>query len=134
MKHLKKGRKFGRKKKQREALLKILMGELFLKGRIKTTEAKAKELKILADEVCGKIKRSLSKKEKGGREISSVLRQIKAIFPKNIESRLLFEISESLPEGRGGGFVRVTKIGSRRSDSAKMALVEIIKQEKVEKQ
>jgi len=49
MKKLKKGRKFSRRTGQRKALMRILSVELFLRGRIKTTEAKAKELKSRAE-------------------------------------------------------------------------------------
>lgn len=133
MKHLKKGRKFGREKKQRVALFKILMGELFLRGKIKTTEAKAKELKIFAEKICGKMKSSLSDGKKKEPEALSVLRQMKAIFPKNIGPKLLFEITQSLPRKKSG-FVRIIKTGSRRSDSAKIALIEIIKKEEPKKQ
>src|SRR3989338_6268507 len=45
MRHLKKGRKFGREEGQRAALLKTMAGSLFLCGKIQTTEAKAKELR-----------------------------------------------------------------------------------------
>ncbi len=45
MKHLKRGRKFHRKKGQRNALLKNLLGNLVLNEKIETTEAKAKEIK-----------------------------------------------------------------------------------------
>ncbi|MDD5489972.1 MAG: bL17 family ribosomal protein [Candidatus Moranbacteria bacterium] len=133
MKHLKKGRKFGREKKQREALMKILMGELFLRGKIKTTEAKAKELKAMAEKACGKIKEFLAEGKKDKPEALAVLRQMRAIFPKNVEPKLLFEIAQSLPRVKSG-FVRIIKTGSRRSDSAKMALIEIIKKEIVKKQ
>ncbi|OGI24456.1 MAG: hypothetical protein A2194_01300 [Candidatus Moranbacteria bacterium RIFOXYA1_FULL_44_8] len=132
MKHLKKGRKFGREKKQREALFKILMGELFLRGKIKTTEAKAKELKILAEKACGKMKDSLSGGKKNKTDALSALRQMKTVFPKNIGSKFLFELTGSLPP-RKSGFVRVIKTGNLRSDSAKMALIEIIKKEEVKK-
>lgn len=133
MKHLKKGRKFGREKKQRVALFKILMGELFLRRKIRTTEAKAKELKIMADKVCGKIKESLAEGKKNKPEALTILRQMRAVFPKNIEPKLLFEIAQSLPREKSG-FVRIIKTGNRRSDSAKMALIEIIKKEEPKKQ
>ncbi len=131
MKHLRKGGKFSRKKKQRKALFKILVGELFLRSKIKTTEAKAKELKALADKICGKIKRSFSDSDEEQREVK-ILRYMKTIFPKNIEPKLLLEVAKSLPQQKSG-FVRVIKIPARRSDGAKMALVEIIKKEKEEK-
>jgi len=133
MKHLKKGRKFGRENKQREALFKILAGELFLRGKIRTTEAKAKELKIIADKICGKLKNTFP--EAGGKKAENLaaLRQVAAFFPKSIRPKLLLEIAQNLPRKKCG-FVRIIKIGRRLSDSAKMALIEIIQEKKAEKQ
>lgn len=98
-----------------------------------TTEAKAKELKIFAEKICNKIKDSLSGGKKKKTESLSALRRIRSYFPKNIESKLLFEISESLLQKKSG-FVRIIKAGSRRSDGARMALIEIIKKEEAKKQ
>ena len=133
MKHLQKGRKLGRKKKQRKALVKILAGELFVRGKITTTEAKAKELKIFSEKILGEIKDSLSSRKKKEPESLSALRHIRSYFPKNVQPKLLFEISESLPQKKSG-FVRIIKTGSRRSDGAKMAQIEIIKKDEARKQ
>ena len=133
MKHLKKGRKLGRKKKPREALLKILAGELISRGKIETTEAKAKELKIFAERILGKVKGSFSSGKKDKSDFLSAARNLKASLPKNIGSKMLSEIAQSLPKKKSG-FVRIIKTRSRRSDGAKMAQIEIIRKEEVKKQ
>ena len=51
MKHLKKGRKFGRTRDQRRALLRTLAFQLIMNERLKTSEAKAKELKPLIEKM-----------------------------------------------------------------------------------
>lgn len=129
MKHLKKGKKLSRIKKQRKALLKILAGELLVRGKITTTEAKAKELKIIAEKLCGMIKNSFPA---GRKKILPSLRQVRSLLPKKTSAKLLFEISKTLPSEKSG-FVRIIKIGNRCSDGAKMALIEIIKKEEVKK-
>ena len=78
------------------------------------------------------MKDSLSGGKKNKTDALSALRQMKTVFPKNIGSKFLFELTGSLPP-RKSGFVRVIKTGNRRSDSAKMALIEIIKKEEVKK-
>ena len=56
MRKRKQGRKFNRKTDQRKSLLKSLAREFFLKEKIKTTEAKAKELAIFAEKQITKPK------------------------------------------------------------------------------
>jgi large subunit ribosomal protein L17 len=133
MKHLKRGRKLGRKKKPRKALLKILVGELLARGKIVTTEAKAKELKIFAEKILGKMKDAFSGGKKKSPDFLSAVRRLKISLPKNIGPKMLFEIAQSLPM-RKSGFVRIIKTGSRRSDGARMAQIEIIRKEEPKKQ
>ncbi len=128
MKHLKKGRKFGREKKQRKALIKTMAGSLFLQRRIKTTEAKAREIRIFAENVCKIIKKFFPAEKRKTPESLAAMRNLLSLFPKNIGQKTLFEIFDILPE-KESGFTRVVKIGSRRSDGAKMAIVEIIEKE-----
>lgn len=123
MKHLKKGRKFGREIGQRRAMLKILTGELLLREKISTTEAKAKELQGIAEKIIRKMKLS-SGKEKGDRV--SALRTISAQLPKNISVKRIGEIAAHFSK-RKSGFTRIIKTGQRRSDGAKTAIIELVK-------
>lgn len=113
MKHLKTGRKFSREKKQRGALLKTMLGDLFVKRKMKTTLAKAKELKMIAEKMIGKLKNPLA------------LRLIKSRLPRNISPAIIKDLA-SKTASRNSGYTRVTKLGARRSDSAQMAIIEII--------
>jgi len=113
MKHLKVGRKLGRKKKQREALLKTMLGDLLMKRKIKTTIAKAKELKKIAEKTIGQFKKPES------------LRKVKSKLPSNIDSKIIGDLSAKTAS-RNSGYLRITKCGTRRSDSAPMAIIEII--------
>ena len=115
MKHLRKGRKLHREKGQRSALLKTLATALFLNEKIKTTEARAKELRPFVERVISYGKEnSIAKK----RLIASVL------SPKIV--RRASEVALTM-EGRNGGYTRIIKMGPRKSDGAKMAIIELVK-------
>ncbi|MBU2544870.1 50S ribosomal protein L17 [Patescibacteria group bacterium] len=115
MKKLKQGRKFGRTKSQRKALLVSLSRSLFLHSKITTTEAKAKELSMFAEKM---ITRS--------REDSLASRRILAkYFSETMVKKLVTEIGPRYKE-RKGGYTRIIKKGPRKSDSAKMAIIELV--------
>ncbi len=116
MRKRKKGRKLSRKTDQRKALLKLLASALFLKGKIETTEAKAKETAILVEKFITKAK----KKD------LSTRRNLAKFFPKNIVKKIIDEIAPSYIE-RKGGYTRIIKLGPRKSDGAKMTIIELIK-------
>jgi large subunit ribosomal protein L17 len=123
MKHLKKGRKLGRKKGPREAMLKMLVGELLNRGKITTTEAKAKELKGITEKIIGRAKLVLSQ----DKNVSlSALRFVMAHVPKNVTPGKIKELAKNFSE-RKSGYIRVLKFRQRKSDGAKMAVIELIK-------
>ncbi len=123
MKHLKKGRKFSRMKKQREAMLKTMLGSFILKEKITTTEAKAKELKKISDRFFGRAIKAVSQKEK--KDQLSAMRFLSSQLPRNIKVDQIKKIAEKF-SAKKSGFTRIIKKGARRSDSAKMAIIEII--------
>jgi len=116
MKKRKKGRKLNRESSQRKALLRSLARELFLRGKIKTTLAKAKEVSVFAQKQITKGKAAnLSSK-----------RLLARNFSKDIVKKITDEIAPSYKE-RMGGYTRVIKLGRRKSDGAKMAIIELVK-------
>lgn len=118
MKHQKAGKKFHRKNGPRKALLKSLAENLVLKGKIKTTELKAKELRIFIEKKITTAKKA---------DISA-RRMLKKYFSDETVKKLIDEIGPSLKE-RKGGYTRITKLGVRKKDNTKMAMIEIIKRE-----
>lgn len=124
MKHLKKIRKFSREKKQREAMLKTMLGSFILKEKITTTEAKAKELKRICDQLLGKAVKAISQGEK--KDKLAALRFLSSRLPRNIKIDKIKKLAESF-SAKKSGFTRIIKKGARRSDSAKMAIIEMIK-------
>jgi large subunit ribosomal protein L17 len=115
MRHLKKGRKFHRKRDERKAFLKSLGENLILNEKIITTEPRAKELKMF-------IEKKISLAKKGGLE---ALRSLRKYFSESASQKLIKEIAPALKERRGG-YTRIVKIGSRKSDGAEMAKIEIL--------
>lgn len=115
MRHLKRGRKFGRERDQRRALMKSLASSFFMLGRIKTTEAKAKELRPYAEKLISRAKnQNLANR-----------RYLKELFPENTVKKL-FEYGEIFRE-REGGYTRIVKLEQRSRDGARMAMIELVK-------
>lgn len=125
MKHLKRGRKLSRTRKQRKALLKTMLGNFILQERIKTTEAKAKELKEKVEKIISRAKKILAGPK--GADLSQV-KFLRSQLSRSIEAETLKKIAQRF-SGRKGGYTRIVKIGQRRSDGAKMAVIELIKEE-----
>lgn len=123
MKHLKKGRKFGRKINQRKALIKSLLGNILEKEEIVTTEAKAKEMKPVAERFVSNLKKMLSAEGAGS---IHALRNLLSEIPSSIKKKKLEEIAKRFA-ARNGGYVRIVKMAPRKSDSAKMARIMILK-------
>ena len=116
MRKQKKGRKLSRKRNQRKALLKSLAGNLFLREKIKTTEAKVKELSSFAEKLITKAKK--------GDLVSR--RLLLRYFPENLVKKIVDEIGPRY-KNRKGGYTRIIKLGPRKSDGAKMAIIELVK-------
>lgn len=111
-----KGRILSRPKNQRVALLKSMAGSLFMYGKITTTHAKAKELKMTAE-------RLITVAKKGTLANKRLLAQ--QLDQKSLK-KLFGEIAPSYLQ-RNGGYTRIIKLEPRKSDSAKMAIIELVK-------
>ncbi|MEX0919124.1 MAG: 50S ribosomal protein L17 [Parcubacteria group bacterium] len=116
MRHHNANRKFGRKKDQREALLRSLAYSLTLKGKIKTTEAKAKELRPYMEKLV-----TLGKSGTQGSR-----RMLESRVGVRAAKKIATELSLTYKE-RAGGYTRITKMTPRLSDASKMAVIEFIK-------
>lgn len=120
MRHLKHGRKLGRVRNQRKALFKTMLGSLILKERIKTTEAKAKELKNKIDRIINK-----AKKYKEAECRVTVARQLSGELSAPAVKKLTSGFIDKL-SGRNSGYVRIIKLVPRQNDGAKMAIIEFV--------
>jgi len=116
MRKLNRGRKLSRERDQRKALLKSLAREFFLREKIKTTEAKAKELAIFAEKTITIAKIANL----------SARRLLLRTFPLKLVQKLINDIAPKYKE-RKGGYTRVIKLGHRKTDGARMAIIELVK-------
>jgi large subunit ribosomal protein L17 len=118
MRHRKKTVKLGRTSSHRNELLANLVCGLITHGRIKTTKAKAKAARSLAEKMI-----TLGKKGTlaARRQAIATLKQEEAV-------RALFEKAGSYA-GRNGGYTRILKLGRRISDSSEMVLLEWVEAE-----
>ena len=115
-------RKLSRKSSPRKALLRDLITDLIINGRIETTEAKAKELKRLADRMV-----TLGKKNTlaSRRQAAQIVRFEKDVEGNYAIQKLFNEIAPKYVD-RNGGYTRVLKLGPRRGDATEMAIIEFI--------
>ena len=125
MPHQNKVKKLSRTKPHREAMLSNLATSLFQHRTIETTEAKAKELRRVADRLISTAKK----------DTLSARRQV----AKTIKNKKVFKafFDEIIPQfdKRESGFTRVMKVGFRRGDSAIISRVDLLveKPKKTEK-
>ncbi|HHT28198.1 MAG TPA: 50S ribosomal protein L17 [Firmicutes bacterium] len=109
-------RKLGRMQGHRRALLRSLVTAVVLNGRITTTEAKAKSIKPLVDQMV----------TLGKRGDLHARRQAASFLTKPEAVEKLFETIAPKYEERNGGYTRVLKLEPRRGDAAPMALIELV--------
>lgn len=115
MNHHKANRKFGRIRKVRNGLMKSLALSLVVNGKIKTTDAKARELRPMIEKMITKGRvNTLANKRALVSEVGKIGAEkiVKEIAPKY--------------EGRTGGYTRITKLPARVSDGSLMAVIEFV--------
>lgn len=110
------GRKFGRERDQRRALLKGLATSLVMHGKIETTEPKAKELVRYIEKI-------ITKAKKGGLHNRRMV--IAALETQEASNKLFDEIAPKLA-GRTSGHVRVERTKLRVGDGTQMAIIEFV--------
>ncbi|MBH09209.1 MAG: 50S ribosomal protein L17 [Candidatus Marinimicrobia bacterium] len=116
MRHKKNGRKLGRKSSSRKALMASLASALILHKRIKTTDAKAKELRKYIEPLVTFAKKG---------DLHSRRQVLKKIYHKQI-IRELFDTVGPTYSDRNGGYTRITKLGFRDNDCAPISLIEFV--------
>jgi large subunit ribosomal protein L17 len=135
MRHRKSGRRLGRTSAHRKAMYRNMVTSLMVHGRIKTTEAKAKELRRIADRVITMGQRvppssleNLSGEElkaAQARRLHFIRRARRWINDKDALERLFGEYAERYKQ-RPGGYTRILKVGFRSGDQAPMAMIELV--------
>jgi len=116
LRHQRKGKKLGRTSAHRKALYSNLAGALIEHGRIKTTLAKAKAVKPIAEEMI----------TLGRRGDLAARRQALAYLRSNDVVTMLFSDVAPRFADRPGGYTRIVKLGPRWGDSAEMVYLEVV--------
>src|SRR4030042_1247028 len=116
MRHQIAGRKLGRTSSHRWAMLRNLVTSLFEHERVKTTDAKAKEIRPLAEKMIGLGKRG----DLHARRQMLMFIRSRAVVQK------IFETIAPRYQNRIGGYVRIMKLGVRPGDGASMSIIELV--------
>ncbi len=131
MRHQRRGRKLKRTGSHKKALMRNMATSLFEHKKIRTSEAKAKELRPFAENLISRAKKALAREQQGAlpegqsvdvhnrREVGRQIRN-KAILQE------LFDAIAPVVEERTGGYTRIVKMGHRRGDSGRMAIIELV--------
>ena len=116
MRHQRAGRKLGRDGAHRKALYANLTASLIEHGRIKTTVAKAKEVRPVAEEMITLGRRG---------DVPARRQALKFLRSQDVVHKLFSEVGPRFSE-RPGGYSRIVKLGPRQGDAAEMAYLELV--------
>lgn len=116
MRHRKDHRKLNRSPSHRTAMLRNLVTSLLEHERVRTTDAKAKEARRIAERMITLGKRGTLHAR---RRAARVLRSRSSVSK-------LFDTLAARYQDRAGGYTRITKIGSRHGDHAPISLIELV--------
>ena len=118
MRHGVAGVKLGRTPAHRRALFRNLVTALLEHGTVRTTDAKAKELRRWGDRMI-----TLGKQN----TLHARRRAATIIQRRSVLKKLFDEVAPRF-DGRQGGYTRVVKLGMRRGDAAPLSIVELVEQ------
>jgi large subunit ribosomal protein L17 len=118
VRHRRTGRKFGRDAAHRKAMFSNMAGALFEHGRIQTTEAKAKELRPIAEKLI-----TLARKDPV--DVAAQRQAVAYLRNKDSVHKLFHEVAPRFTD-RPGGYTRIIKLGPRPGDAAPMAYIELV--------
>jgi large subunit ribosomal protein L17 len=116
MRHQRAGRKLGRDSAHRKALYANLTAALIEHGRIKTTVAKAKEVRPVAEEMITLGRRG---------DVPARRQALKFLRSQDVVHKLFSEVGPRFSD-RPGGYSRIVKLGPRQGDAAEMAYLEFV--------
>jgi large subunit ribosomal protein L17 len=116
MRHQRAGRKLGRDPAHRKALYANLACALIEHGRIRTTEAKAKEVRPIAEQMITLGKRG---------DVAAHRQAVAFLRSKPVTHKLFAEVAPRFAD-RQGGYTRIVKIGPRQGDAAEMVYLELV--------
>ena len=137
MRHRKTGRRLGRNSSHRKAMYRNMATSLLEHGRIKTTDAKAKELRRVVEKLITlsrKVPPSVLEAASGeearkltAKRLHAIRRARRVVKDRDVLQKLFTEYSEHFLD-RPGGYTRITKIGRRSGDNAPMSIIELVEE------
>lgn len=116
MRHRKAAAKLGRTSSHRRAMLRNLVTSLLEHGRVRTTHAKAKEVRRVADRMITLGKRGT---------LHARRRALRVVRTREVAAKLFDELADRYRE-RPGGYTRIVKLGHRVGDAAPLSIVELV--------
>jgi large subunit ribosomal protein L17 len=116
MRHHRSGKKLGRDSAHRKALYSNLTGALIEHGRIRTTEAKAKAVRPIAEQMITLARRG---------DVHARRQALAYLRSQDVVHKLFSDVGPRFSD-RPGGYSRIVKIGPRPGDSAPMAYLELV--------
>ena len=111
-----KGPRFGGSPSHSKLIMANLATDLFLHGKVTTTEAKAKAVRPIAEKMITKARRG---------DLHARRTVMRTITNKEAVAKLFEEVAPRY-EDRNGGYTRITKLGPRRGDGAYEAIIELV--------
>lgn len=117
MRHYKKGRKLGTDYSHTKAMKRSLVSALFLNDRIKTVEARAKEIRPDVDKVITWAKKG---------DLHSRRLAIAYLNDKELVREIFEKVEQGMFQDRQGGYTRIMKLGNRKGDNASMVIMELV--------
>ncbi len=116
MRHRKHGRRLNMKTAHRKAMFRNMVSSLFQHRRIETTDAKAKELRAVAEKLITFAKRG---------DLHARRQVLRSIPDQKVVHELFETIAPAMAE-RNGGYTRIIKSRRRPGDNAALSLVELV--------
>ena len=109
-------KKLGRNSAHRKSMLRNLVTDLFIEGRITTTLDRAKEAGREAEKLITLAKRG---------DLHARRQVLAYVFDEDVVTKLFDEIAPEYAE-RNGGYTRVLKLGPRQGDNAEVVYLELV--------
>jgi large subunit ribosomal protein L17 len=116
MRHQKKGRKLDRLKAPREMMLKNLASSVLIYEKVKTTEAKAKEVRPL-------VEKAITVAKVGD---LTARRKLISSLPQKMAVKKAMEVLGARYKDRKGGYTRLVRLGRREGDGASVMQIELV--------
>jgi large subunit ribosomal protein L17 len=116
MRHRVAGRHLGRDTAHRRSLYRNLVTDLLRYERITTTEAKAKEIRPMAEKIITLGKRG---------DLHARRQALRFVFDRSVVDKLFGDIAGRM-SARPGGYLRITSVEARKGDGARMASIELV--------